>query len=74
MKKATNQRPVRRAPNKALKTAISAAGLKIGYIENQAGMPENTLYNHINQGRRIADHHQIALKKVLRKHKINLAV
>ena len=57
-----------------LKEQIKNKGLKIGFLEKQAELPTCTLYNHINQKRPIPAHHLPALKKVLKKYKINFVV
>jgi len=57
-----------------LKQQIKARGMNIGFIESQAGLPRNTLYNHINGAKRLPAGHLPALKKTLKKYKINLVV
>lgn len=57
-----------------LKDQIKSRGLKIGFIEKEAELPTCTLYNHINQDRPIPSRHLPALKKILKKYKINLIV
>lgn len=60
--------------NIQLKNDIQANGLKIGFIEQAANMPKNTLYNYINQGRPIPPHHIEPLKEILKKYEINFVV
>ncbi len=57
-----------------LRHKIKSRGMNIGFIEREAKLPRNTLYNHINGAKPLPVIHLSALKKTLKKYKINLAV
>ena len=53
---------------------IKAAGFTIGFLEKQMGLPTNTFYNFVNGAKPLPESRKAAVKKVLKKYKINLAV
>lgn len=57
-----------------LKEAIKEKGLTIGYLEKQAELPRNTFYNYVNGSKALPEMHKPAVKKILKKHKINFVV
>lgn len=57
-----------------LRDKIKAKGLLIGFIEKKSKLPRNTLYNHVNGSKSLPVKHLSALKKTLKKYKINLVV
>lgn len=57
-----------------LKEAIKERGLSIGFLEREAGLPRNTLYNEVNGSKALPEVHKPAVKKILKKYKINFVV
>ena len=57
-----------------LKTKILEAGIKIGYIEKEAGIPKTALNQFLDGNRTLPTEQLNRLKKVLRKYKINFVV
>lgn len=56
------------------KEAIKERGLSIGFLEREAGLPRNTLYNAVNGTWPLPEVHKPAVKKILKKYKINFVV
>jgi predicted transcriptional regulator len=57
-----------------LKNKIIEAGIKIGYIEKEAGIPKTALNQFLDGNRTLPKKQLDNLKKVLRKYKINFVV
>ncbi len=57
-----------------LKEAIKEKGYTIGFLERQANLPANTFYNYVNGSKALPAIHKPAVKKVLKKYKINFVV
>ncbi len=53
---------------------IKASGFTIGFLERQMKLPRNTFYNFVNGSKDLPEAHKPAVKKVLEKYEINLAV
>lgn len=57
-----------------LKQAIKSRGMTIGFLETEAKLPRNTLYNFVNGSKELPERHTNAVKKILKKYKINFVV
>jgi len=57
-----------------LKQLIKSKGLSIGFLEKEAKLPGNTFYNFVNGSYPLPGKHRAAIKKVLKKYKINYAM
>lgn len=53
---------------------IKARGLSIKFLEDEASLPRNTLYNYVSGSYPLPSKHIPVIKKVLKKHKINFAM
>lgn len=53
---------------------IKAAGFTIGFLEAKMGLPRNTFYNFVNGAKPLPEDHKPAVKRILKKYKINLVV
>jgi hypothetical protein len=53
---------------------IRAKGLTISFLEAQMSLPRNTFHNFVNGAKPLPSKHIPAVKRILKKYKIKLAV